>query len=189
MAALPMELPKNVCVLNTFVTVRPDDYEPIRRTRSASCPPCVRSAAGTMPRAAGAAGAPMTVLVKNLPCRGRVNRLFAHLDLGFAGKYDYVHAPMDTKTGMLKGFAFVNFPDPSHAACFMQFVEGTQLRGSESKRTLTACLAANQGIEANLAALSGMRKRNRSKVFGLPWVRLDGEMQPIQETGKALALK
>lgn len=174
-------------MLNTFVTVRPEDYEPMRRTRSASCPPCVRSAAGTMPRAGGA---PMTVLVKNLPCRGRVTSFFAHLDnLGFAKQYDYVHAPTDTKTRMLKGFAFVNFPDPSHAARFMQRVEGTQLRGSESKRTLTACLAVNQGVEANLAALAGMKKRNRSKVADLPWVRLDGEMQPIQETGKALALK
>ena len=65
---------------------------------------------------------------------------------------------------MLKGFAFVNFPAPGNAKRFMALVEGTQLTGSESKRTLTACMAANQGIEASLAALSGLKKRSRRKV-------------------------
>ena len=131
----------------------------------------------------------MTVLIQNLPIRGRVSSIFSHLDsLGFAGQYDYVHAPIDTRTRMLKGFAFVNFAHAADAARFMARLGGTQLEGSESKRTLTACLAANQGVEANLAALSGMRKRNRSKVVGLPWVRLDGEMQPIQETTQKLTL-
>merc|ERR1719379_366515 len=171
MAALPVGLPENVCVLNTFITVRPNDPEPTGRARSASCPP-LRAAAGAPPRAG-----PMTVLVQHLPIRGRVSQLFAHFDnLGFAGQYDYVHAPTDTKTRMLRGFAFVNFPDPSHAAHFMGRIEGTQLRRSESKRTLTASLAMNQGVEANLASLSGLKKRARRKVADLPWVRLDGEM-------------
>jgi hypothetical protein len=185
MAASHVGLPEGVYVQNTFITVRPDyDHEPIRRTRS--CPPSVRAEAPT--RRAGC-GQAVTVLIQNLPIRGRVSSIFSHLDnLGFDGQYDYVHAPIDTRTRMLKGFAFVNFAHVADAARLMARLGGTQLEGSESKRTLCASLATNQGIEANLAALAGLRKRSRRKDAELPWVRVNGEMQPIQETAQKLTL-
>ena len=69
MAASHVALPEGVYVQNTFITVRPDyDHEPIRRTRS--CPPSVRAEAPTRRVGCGQA---VTVLIQNLPIRGRVS--------------------------------------------------------------------------------------------------------------------
>jgi hypothetical protein len=90
---------------------------------------------------------------------------------------------------MLRGFAFVNFPNRADALCCLARIEGTQLAGTASKRTLTACVAAQQGIDANLATLAGCAKKNRRKDSELPWLRVDGVMRPIQETARALVLQ
>ena len=89
---------------------------------------------------------------------------------------------------MLKGFAFVNFPSPADALYCVAQIAGTQLEGSTSGRTLTACLAEKQGIDANLTTLAGCTKKNRRKHTELPWVRVDGVMRPIQSTERALVL-
>lgn len=116
--------------------------------------------------------------------------MFDHLDsLGFAGQYDYIHLPVDTRTRMLKGFGFVNFPDPADADRCLECIQGTQLASSKSKRTITACVASQQGIDANLATLSECSKKSRRRDAEYPWLRVDGLMQPIQETDRRLVPK
>jgi RNA recognition motif-containing protein len=195
MVALPLELPSDVVVFKTFVSLRSDFARDSVR-RSQSCPPemCFElegaDSAAVEPLPRITSSGPTTLLLHNLPLRGRILSVLGHLDaLGLEGTYDYVYAPVDTRTHMLKGYAFVNFTGPADAQRCLRRIEGTRLKGSSSKRTITACAAARQGLDANLATLSSCSKKNRRKDAELPWLRVAGEMQPIQETERALVLK
>lgn len=185
MASLPLALPQDVVVKHTFVALQSDFA--CEEPRAASCPPRLRFAPSA---STGSEPAPTTLLIQHLPLRSRAVQLFAHLDShGFAGKYDYVHLPVDPRTRLVKGFAFVNFPDPADARRCLACIASTQLAESRSVRKLAACVALQQGVAANLAAVQRCSKKVRRKDAELPWVLVDGEMQPIQETARALVLK
>ena len=52
-------------------------------------------------------------------------------------------------------------------------------------KPLQACYSDRQGIEANLSTLRGAAKKHR-RGAELPWLRVDGDLVPIQDTERRL---
>lgn len=90
--------------------------------------------------------APATLMLRNLPNRAKKDRIEEHMhSLGF---HDFeLHLPIDSRTGVNKGYAFIRLSDEATALRFIASVEQTQLPGGNSTSTkqLTAFFAANQG--------------------------------------------
>jgi hypothetical protein len=129
--ALPREAFK---IRNTFVEVEEAAEDAPAKRRSRSCP---RNFMRTVQERT-------TVCLRNLPNRALPARLEAHLEeIGFA--FEAMHMPLDRKTSVNKGYAFIKFTDEDTALDFITCVEGTQLGGSRSSKRLTACFAARQG--------------------------------------------
>lgn len=131
------ELPREVfAIRNTFVEVEEAVEDAGARRRSRSCP---RNFTRTKAERS-------TVCLRNLPNRVQPARLEAHLEeIGFACEVEAMHMPLDRKTSVNKGYAFLKFTDEDTALEFITSVEGTQLHGSRSSKRLTACFAARQG--------------------------------------------
>jgi hypothetical protein len=135
-------------VIKTFVTI-PEPRHPALR-RSASAPATARFCQATrvvQPRARTPKGKAVctTVMVRNLPNRTKLDRMENFLaSLGFE-KYESVYMPMDSRTGMNKGYAFVHFKDGKTAEAFCIAVEGMQFPNSRSSKRLSASAASYQG--------------------------------------------
>lgn len=130
--------------------------------------------------------APTTLMLHHLPIRATIFQLFDHLDtLGLKGSYDYVHFPVDIRTRMHRGYAFVNFVTAEAARNCVARIEGTQLQATASEKKLSAGPATHQGIRANLEQMHKMvapgPKKNRRKAAELPWLLDGGEMKPMRE--------
>jgi len=134
-ARTPMKLKELPClaedyeVEKTFITVRPVSGS---RKRESSCP--------------GRIHTPTTVMLRNLPNRAKQERIEEHLKkLGFAGAGLYL--PLDTRTGVNRGYCFVRFVDEAEAQRFCASVHNSRLPGTTAncKKRLVAVLAANQG--------------------------------------------
>ena len=174
------------------------------RTRMATTAPAVASSAperGPTPGTADPRGrtqmrtAPMnrrgqvtTLMIRNLPIRANVNKLFEHLDeLGFRGQYDYVHFPVDIRTRLRMGYAFVNFSDAEAATRCKEAIKGTQLRGTLSPKTIAATAATHQGVDANIYGLRRILCRaskgssTADLQLHLPWVLEGNDMRPMQQ--------
>jgi RNA recognition motif-containing protein len=85
-------------------------------------------------------------MLRNLPNRAKLERIEEHLKkLGFAGAGLYL--PLDTRTGVNRGYCFVRFVDEAEAARFCASVHNSRLPGTTAncKKRLVAVLAANQG--------------------------------------------
>ena len=104
MVQLPLELPGDIVVFNTFVALQ-SDFSTLAAPRAQSCPPELgRRTPGQAkdckaPSEAGhATETPhTTIVVNNLPLRASTSRLFAHLDdLGLKGRYDYASAEAES---------------------------------------------------------------------------------------------
>jgi hypothetical protein len=124
--ALPFP-PQPFAIENTFVSLP----APARK-RTESCPPRIHT--------------PATVMLRNIPNRTKEPRIEEHLrSLGF-GECG-MHLPMDNRTGVNKGYAFIRLPDEETAKRFCEVVQGTSLLGrvSSSAKRLVAVFAANQG--------------------------------------------
>jgi hypothetical protein len=132
----PMKLKELPClaedyeVEKTFVTVRPVSGS---RKRESSCPARIHT--------------PTTVMLRNLPNRAKLVRFQEHLiNLGGADLYESVYMPVDTRTGMNKGYAFVHFKSQALAAKFTAKVAGTKLPGSQSSKVLALSEAKQPGL-------------------------------------------
>jgi len=130
----PMKLKELPCLVEdfevekTFITVRPVGS----RKRESSCPARIHT--------------PTTVMLRNLPNRAKQDRIEEHLrKLGFAESGLYL--PLDTRTGVNRGYCFVRFMDEASAQRFCKAVHNTRLPGTTSNcvKRLVAVFAANQG--------------------------------------------
>lgn len=122
-------------IQNTFIHVDEESTSVPAKRRSASCPADLRRM--RHPRT--------TVCLRNLPNRTKVDRVEAHLKTLGCGDAEAVHMPMDKKTLVNKGYAFIKFHDEDAATDFIASVEGTRIQGSQSSKRLTASFAARQG--------------------------------------------
>jgi hypothetical protein len=177
-------LTDGVVVHNTFLALTSDFVELPRRARS--CPPQLEygTADRALPQFALEPGL-TTVLVRGLPDSSSAKEVFQHLDdLGFVDLYDYAHLPTDTRTRLLRGFGFVNFPDPRDARRCLEVLPGTQVASGGGK-PLQACYSDRQGVDANLTTLRGAAKKQR-RGAELPWLRVNGDLVPIQDTERRL---
>jgi hypothetical protein len=129
--AAPQAFPnQEMPVKNTFISLPVEVPEGSRR-RNESCPPRIRT--------------PCTVMLRHIPNRAKLPRIEEHLHaLGFHGCG--VHLPLDARTGVNKGYAFVRLDGEEMAAAFCAAVFQTRLPGaSSSSKRLMAVPAANQG--------------------------------------------
>ena len=119
-----------------------------------------------------------------MPNRAKVQQIFGHLDeLGFGGQYDYVNVPLDPKSRMHRGYAFVNFTTPQECARCKETIVGTQLRNSNSLKRIEVEEAGLQGVAANVAARPesyGRHERHLRPAKATTWIRKDGEMEPYK---------
>jgi len=72
-------------------------------------------------------------------------------DAGFLGTYDFVYLPVDFRTNMSLGYAFVNFVSSSAAQEFMLFFHGfSNWHFSSPKVCKVFWSAPNQGLEEHV---------------------------------------
>jgi hypothetical protein len=127
-------------VVRTFVTIP----EPAAQTRARSAPPRLAPA---QPASSASQLPGVTLMVRNLPNRARLVRFQEHLKtLGGQDLYDSVYMPIDNRTGMSRGYAFVHFTDACLAARFADLVEGTKLPHSQSAKVLQIAGAKQQAV-------------------------------------------
>merc|ERR1719453_2085590 len=86
----------------------------------------------------------LSVMVRNLPNRAKLEHLCGHIaEMGLRPCVGAVHLPVDPRTGVNKGYAFVSVA-AENAQHFMDSLEGTQVQGFMSQKRISACLADKQ---------------------------------------------
>jgi hypothetical protein len=96
-------------------------------------------------------GGATTVMMRNLPNRYTQQALLTDInEAGFIGTYDFLYLPVDTETNANKGYAFINFSEPSFAWMFKQAYEDRKMpQGSNSSKFVSVTAATLQGFDAN----------------------------------------
>jgi len=88
-----------------------------------------------------------TIRIGNLPNRAKPERIKAFIDdLGMGECVDSIYIPLDGKTGVGKGYAFVHFVDEGIAAEFTAKAEGGRLPRSNSPKEMTISFASRQAV-------------------------------------------
>lgn len=101
-----------------------------------------------------------TVMVRNVPNKLTQQLLVDEMTTsGFDGLYDFLYLPIDNETGVNKGYAFINFVEPSYSWMFRVTFDGRKLGKAQgnSQKLLTIQPAALQGFEANYAHYASSR--------------------------------
>jgi len=82
--------------------------------------------------------APSTLVLQKLPKTLDRASLLAFLDMqGFRGHYDFLYLPLNYKSGLSLGFAFVNFVSNAAAKCAMdRFSSMFEVKWSQKRRGL-----------------------------------------------------
>jgi hypothetical protein len=98
-----------------------------------------------------------TVMLRNIPNRYTRDMLINRLNNRYKGTYDFVYLPIDFKSKVNVGYAFINFREPVMAARFIQEFHGAKtkkcLPGFSSAKICEVSYARVQGKEANLENL------------------------------------
>lgn len=89
----------------------------------------------------------LAVRIGNLPNRAKPGRLRAFAsDLGLHAAVDSIYVPLDAKTGVGKGYAFVHFSDEASAHAFMRKADGQRLPRCHSPKLMHTTIASRQAI-------------------------------------------
>jgi len=92
----------------------------------------------------------LTVMVRSVPAKYTWHLLVEEINsLGFEGCFDFLHLPVHPRTGMAKGYAFINFTSSNAAWNFKCLVEGRPLKHFRSEKLVSISEAMLQGYEAN----------------------------------------
>jgi len=112
-----------------------------------------------------------TAMIRHIPSGYTQRKLMREIDrAGFVGRHDFFYLPMDARSSMNRGFAFVNFTSEAAAAEFYNKFHGTQLKHIKSDKAIMVLPADIQGLEANVirhlaAGDTQKRKPQRKPVF------------------------
>lgn len=99
-------------------------------------------------------GPPTTLMIRNIPNLYTQRELIAELEeLGFAGTFDFLYAPLDKGTLANVGYSFVNFINHEWAQKCASVLHQHRFRRHRkvSGRTASVSVAHIQGLEKNLA--------------------------------------
>jgi len=92
-----------------------------------------------------------TVMLRNLPCPFLREDLIKEMDAkDFAGLYNFVYMPIDFKTEMSLGYAFVNMVTVEEVPRFMLAFNGFRDWPRSSKKICAVDLSRTQGLDANV---------------------------------------
>merc|ERR1719313_1942658 len=112
----------------------------------------------TLVKAVSGEGDMRTVMMRNLPNKYTQQMLIEEINSkGFAGTFDFIYLPVDPDTDANRGYAFVNFDDPSDARRFKVEFDGCQMSLFDSSKFVTVTPATLQGFEANYAHYANAR--------------------------------
>lgn len=99
-----------------------------------------------------------TVMMRNLPNKYTQRMLLTEINnSGFLGTFDFLYLPVDLETNANKGYAFLNFVDPSFAWMFRMSNDGRKMNHFNSNKVVSVTPAALQGLEANHAHYANSR--------------------------------
>jgi len=93
-----------------------------------------------------------TVMMRDIPNSYSSSRLTELFDAnGFLGRYDFLYLPIDFRTNMSLGYAFVNFVSSSDAQQFMECFDGFSNWCIQSPKVCQVSWAdPNQGLEEHV---------------------------------------
>jgi hypothetical protein len=98
----------------------------------------------------GGLGGCTTVMMKQVPLKYSQRKLLREInDSGFAGKYDFLFLPMDSRSHANRGFAFVNLVSAGVAEEFYKKFHGQYLRHFSAEKAIVVLPADLQGFEEN----------------------------------------
>merc|ERR1719446_1242468 len=99
-----------------------------------------------------------TIMMRNLPNKYTQRMLLTEVNQnGFLGTFDFLYLPIDPETSANRGYAFLNFIDPSFAWMFKMSYEGRKMDRFNSRKVVSVMPATLQGFEANYAHYSSAR--------------------------------
>jgi len=112
-----------------------------------------------------------TLMIRNIPSRHSQGDLARELDeLGLAGSYDFLHAPVDKGTMCNLGYLFVNFVSEEWAKRCTRVCHGYRFQkyGNRAARSKIAAVsvARIQGLEANRRYYESSRVRGGPRCAG-----------------------
>lgn len=100
----------------------------------------------------------VTIMARNLPNKYSQQMILDELNAaGFEGGYDFLYLPIDPETNANRGYAFINFINPSYAWLTRKMYEGKKMGKFNSEKVVSVVPAALQGFEANYAHYSAAR--------------------------------
>jgi hypothetical protein len=99
-----------------------------------------------------------TVMMRNLPNKYTQRMLLSEINqTGFLGTFDFMYLPIDPDTNANRGYAFLNFINPSYAWMFKSTYEGRKMNRFNSNKVASVMRATLQGFDANYAHYSTAR--------------------------------
>eukprot|EP00928_Gymnodinium_smaydae_P002611 TRINITY_DN10935_c0_g1_i1.p1 TRINITY_DN10935_c0_g1~~TRINITY_DN10935_c0_g1_i1.p1 ORF type:complete len:242 (-),score=37.14 TRINITY_DN10935_c0_g1_i1:40-723(-) len=91
-----------------------------------------------------------TLMLMGLPHRVMLANLEHEVgNMGFAGKYNFIHIPIHRKSGNNRGYGFINFVHPSHATHFASTVLNYDFPTANSFKRISVMPAEIQGLRDN----------------------------------------
>jgi RNA recognition motif-containing protein len=93
-----------------------------------------------------------TVMMREVPSKYTQGKLLREIDSsGFAGQYDFIYLPMDSRSNANRGFAFINMVSEEAAEDFYKKFHGKHLRhfSANAEKTIIVLPADVQGFEEN----------------------------------------
>ncbi|CAK0820416.1 unnamed protein product, partial [Prorocentrum cordatum] len=137
----------------------------------------------------GVAPRPTTVMMRNVPNGYTRDGLIALIEgQGFSGKFDFVYLPLDFKSMLNMGYAFVNLINPEEATRFVELFTGfCQWLHSQSQKICSVSWAETQGLPANVENLRrNLFMRNLLTEECKPVIFCNGRRVPFPRSYKKL---